>query len=69
MGAVPQHDIAQVLGGIGAVYAAVKALLAQPGNISRVVDMGMGEQHRINSCRRNGKGLPVPEPVLFQALE
>ena len=47
-GAVHQHRRAQVAGGGGGVDVAAEAVLHQAGNGAGVVDMGVGEDHRVD---------------------
>src|SRR5699024_266578 len=53
VGTVPQHDAAQVRGGEGGDYLPRKALLAQERDISRVVDVSVGQKHIVDLPRRH----------------
>ena len=47
MGGVPQHDIAQIAGFCRGINSAAEAVFAQFGQHTRVVDMGVGQKHRL----------------------
>ena len=67
MARIPQHDVAQVGGGPGAVNGTPEALPAQKGKPARVVDVGVGQQHRVHIPRRQGQfGVFVFVGALFQ---
>ena len=50
-GGVAQHNGAQISGGRGGPNGAAKALLHQRGNVAAVIDVGVGEDERINPGR------------------
>ena len=56
VGGVPEHDIAEVAGGVGGVDGALEAVLVQLGDHAGVVDMGMGQKYRLNLVGADGKG-------------
>ena len=59
MGAVGQHDAAKRRRGRGGMDAAPEPVAPELGQKTGMVDMGMGQQDRRNSCRIKGKGAPV----------
>ena len=56
VGAVQQHNPAQVTGGLGGVDGSGEAVLAQLGQHTRMVNMGMGQEHRLNLPRVHRQG-------------
>ena len=54
VGGILQHDAAQVGGGIGGVDGAAVAVFVQVRHPAAVVDVGMGEQQRVQPGGRNG---------------
>ena len=53
---VPQHDAAQLHGGIGGINFAPEAVAHQQRQQAGMVDVGMGRQHPVDlaGCHRNG---------------
>ena len=66
---VPQHDFAQVVGRIRTVDLPCESVLTEPGQVTRMVNVGMGQKDAINLGRGYGEGVPVPEAILFEPLE
>src|SRR5699024_3081785 len=67
--AVRQQQAAQRNAPVGAVDAPAKSLLDQGWQVSRVVQMGMREDHRVDRGRLDGKRGPVALAQLLVALE
>ena len=67
--AVGQQQLAEFARGLGTQDLAREALLDQGRKIAGVVQMGMGEQHRIDRGRLDGKLRPVALAQLLVALE
>ena len=55
MGRVPQHDAAEIHGGVGGIDGAAVPVLVQVGDLARMVDMGMGQQQRLVDARGAGQ--------------
>jgi len=53
--AVAQHDIRQVHARVGGVNPALVALAHQVGDVAAVVDVRVGEDHRVDFCWLEGK--------------
>ena len=69
VGRVQQHDLAQVGGGLGGVHMAPEAVLVQQRQIAAVVDVGVGEQHRVQTSFGDGQGrIFVQVCALFHAV-
>ena len=74
MGTVLQHDIAQVAGGLRGKHVAPESLFVQKRKVSGVIDMGMGQQHKIDlPCRHRQFGvfeqvLPLFHTAVNEAL-
>ena len=66
---VGEHQRAQVLRAGCAENATVEALGHQPRQHPDVVQVGVGEHHRVDGRRRHRRVGPVAEPQLLQALE
>jgi hypothetical protein len=60
VGGVLEHYLAEVSCGMGAIDLTPEALLDQKGKPAAVVDMGMGENHRIQSIGIVAKAILVP---------
>ena len=56
VGRVPQHNVAQVAGGLGGINRTGKSVLAQLGQHTGVVNVGVGQKHRFNGVRRHRQG-------------
>ena len=67
--AVRQHDPQQIGARVGAVRLAGEPLAHQDGQIAAVIDVRMGEQHRVDRARVDGQRLPIAQPKLLVALE
>ena len=65
---IPQHNAAQVHGGIGGIDGTAIAIFIQVRNLPRMVDVGMGEQQRLIGAGCIGQvGVFVYIPALFHA--
>lgn len=62
MRAVAQHDLAQAGSGFRSIHGAPKAVFVQQGQISRMVDMGVRQQHAAQFCRVH-RQRDILEPV------
>ena len=68
VGAVAQHDVTQGAGGGGSVDRAPEALLIQQGQMAGMVDMGVGQQGKVQLPGRDGQRLIFKQvPPLFHA--
>ena len=68
VGRVPQHNAQQLPRETGAVDVAFKALLHQQGDAAGVVDVGVGDHHRVDVPGVEVQLLVVPlVPALLQA--
>ena len=54
---VPQHDAAQLHGGDGGVDPAPEAIVRQQRQKTGMVDMGMGDEHKVDLAGGYGQGL------------
>ena len=54
---VPQHDTAQLHGGDGGVDPAPEAVVRQQRQKTGMVDMGMGDEHKVDLAGGYGQGL------------
>ena len=54
---VPQHDAAQLHGGDGGVDPAPEAVVRQQRQKAGMVDMGMGDEHKVDLAGGYGQGL------------
>ena len=52
---VHQHDAAKIAGGLRGVDLPPEPVLAQLGEHTGMVDMGVGQEHRFDGVRRNGQ--------------
>ena len=52
---VHEHDAAKIAGGLRGVDLPPETVLAQLGEHTGMVDMGVGQEHRFNGVRRNGQ--------------
>ena len=70
VGAVAQHDVAEGAGGGGGVDGAAVALLVQQRELARVVDVGVGQQHKVQLRSPDRQGLVFKEilPLLHAAV-
>ena len=70
VGAVTQHDVAQGAGGGGGIDRAPEALLVQQGQMAGLVDMGVGQQHKVQLPGRDGQGFVFKQvpPLLHAAV-
>jgi hypothetical protein len=50
---------------MGAMYFSLETLITQPGQIAGVVNVSVGEKNSIYLSRRNGKGLPISQPIFL----
>jgi hypothetical protein len=66
---VPQHDFAQIAGRIRTVYLPGESVLTESGQVTRVVNVGMGQKDAINLGGGYRKGIPVLEAILFEPLK
>ena len=57
MGAVPEHDPAQIAGLFGGVNAALEAVFVQQRQKAGVVNVGVGQQHEIDLSGGDGEVL------------
>lgn len=69
VGAVGQQDAAELVGRCGAADAAAEAAAHQQRQVAAVVDVGVGEQDRVQRCGRHRQRRPVAKPQLLEALE
>ena len=67
--AVGQQDGAQVAGAPRGMDVAVVAVAGEQGQVAAVVQVGVGENHRIDLVGRQGQWLPVAKAQLLVALE
>ncbi len=67
--AVGQQDPAQLVGQLGRMDAAAKAVLHEQGQVAAVIEMGVGEDHRVDAVRGDGHRRPVALPELLEALK
>ena len=51
--AVREHDLGQFAGAFGAVDRATKPLVDEPRDVPAVIDVGMGQQDRVDRLRRD----------------
>ena len=66
---VAQHYVAQLAGRGAGVYRAAEALLIERGQHPGVVDVRMGQQHKIQLARGDGQGSVLIEvPALLHAV-
>ena len=65
VGRVPEHDGHELGGEAGGVDGPGEPLFGQQGNAARVVDVGVGDQHRVDIARGEVQGVVV---VLVPAL-
>ena len=70
VGAVTQHNVAQGAGGGGGIDRAPEALLIQQGQMAGMVDMGVGQQGKIQLPGRDGQRLVFKQipPLLHTAV-
>ena len=70
VGRVPQHNVAQIACRFRSVNRAGKSVLAQLGQHTGVVNVGVGQKHRFNSVRRHRQGhvLEHIHPLLHTAV-
>ena len=68
--AVLQHDRAEIAGRFRGKHASAESLFIQQGQISRMVDMCMGQEHKIQFARIHGKFLIDKQilPLLHTAI-
>ena len=59
MGGVQQHDVHEVGRQAGGEDAALEPLLHQHGHPAGMVDMGVGDEHKVNAAGMEGQGLVV----------
>jgi len=69
LGAVAEHDLGQFCRVARGVNLAGEALARQRGQVSAVIEMGVGEDHRIDLPGRQRERLPVTPPQLPRPLE
>ena len=65
---VEQHDLGQVAGGQGRVDGLGEALLHQPRDPSRVIDVGMGQEHEVQLQRIEGERVEVESLLPVSSL-
>jgi hypothetical protein len=68
-GAVPQHDLGQLRRVRGGQHPAGEALPHQRGQVAAVVQVGVGQHHRVDEPRLGRERRPVAPPQLPGALE
>jgi hypothetical protein len=68
-GAIAEHDLGQLGRVPCGEHRAGETLAGQRGQVSAVIEMGMGEDHRIDLPGRQRQWLPVTPPQLPSALE
>ena len=66
---VGQEQAQQVAGGLGRVHGALEALASQPRQVAGVVDVGVGEHHRVQGRGLDRQGGPVALAQGLEALE
>ena len=59
MGRIEQDDLGDFGGGLGAEYFTVEAVLDEFGQIAAVVEVGVGQEYRVDGRGRYGQGIPV----------
>ena len=69
MPGVRKDDAAQINGGRRRINRAAKAFPDQARNPAAVIEVRVGQNHRINAGRRHRRRLPVAQPPLLRALE
>ncbi|EMR04092.1 hypothetical protein ADICEAN_00715 [Cesiribacter andamanensis AMV16] len=69
LGAVFQNDAGYLQAGLGAVNGAAKPLGHQAGQVATMVQVAMGEQHRIDGGRIDRKRRPVDQAQLLEPLK
>ena len=68
VGRVPQHDTAQLHGGVGGIDPAPEPVAGQQRQQAGVVDVGMGRQHTVDLAGGHGDGLIlIGIPALLHA--
>ena len=68
-GAIPEDDFRNVERGSRAVNLPPEPIFYQAGQIARVVEVTMGEQHKINGWHIYREMIPVQQAQLFQTLK
>ena len=66
--AVRKNDLAQALGLAGRVDRAAKPRVVEGGQIAGVVDVGVGEQNRVDALGRHRELRPVAQSISLQTL-
>ena len=68
-GAVEQDQPRHLVAGGGGVDAAAEAVDHQPRQVAAMVQVRMGEHHRVDVARFGGQSFPVQFAQVLQALE
>src|SRR5262249_48155506 len=66
---VGQDQAAELLRGRRAENTAPEAVLDEPGQVAAVIQVRVGEDHRVDGARGHRERLPVAGPKLLQALK
>lgn len=69
MSAVPQENLAKRCSRRGAINRPIEAVPHQPGQVSRMVEMGVRDDNGVDGARRDGKVRPVSFPEFAFTLE
>jgi len=69
MGGIGEQDAQERAGRESAVHRTGEPLPTQPGKEARVVDVSVGEHHRVDLVGRVGQGFPVQAAILPRSLE
>ena len=69
LGAVVENDFGQFGGGGSAINRPPKAVADEPRQIAYVVDMGMGQHHRLHARRIERQRLPILQSQRLEALK
>ena len=66
---IQKHDLAQFRGGRRGDNPALESVMNQLGNLSAVVDMGVGQKQGVDALWIKSPGIPVSTFHLFSALK
>ena len=69
LGRVAEHDLGEVDGAVRGMDRSAVALLHELGDAAAVVEMGVGEEERVNGPRLVGERQPVAGDLFRAALE
>src|SRR5690606_29137881 len=68
-GAVQQDQLGHIPGGPAGIDFALEAVQQQPGQVATVVQVGVGQHHRIDAVRVDRQASPVQLTQVLQPLE